>query len=81
MHDDPASEVRGRSACGIAEAGLFTHQQRMNAVPALINYSDDPALDAQTQGWAFHALSDITQQRLPNNTAAWRGWYETMKND
>jgi len=80
MHDDPASIVRGRAACGVAEAGLFTPEQRMSAVPQLLNYSDDPALDRQTQGWAFHALSDITHQRLPNNTAAWRGWYEASRN-
>lgn len=79
MHDDPVSEVRGRAACGIAEAGLFTPEQRMSAVPALIGYSDDPELDAQTQGWAFHALADITHQRLPNRTAAWRGWYEAAR--
>jgi hypothetical protein len=80
MHDDPAVEVRGRAACGIAEGGLFTQEQRMSAVPQLLNYSDDPALDAQTQGYAFHALSDITHQRLPNNTAAWRGWWEAERN-
>lgn len=76
MHNDPAALVRGRAACGVAEAGLFTHEQRMSAVPTLLNYSDDLQLDEQTRGWAFHALSDITHQRLPNNTAAWRGWYE-----
>lgn len=81
MHDDPASLVRGRAACGIAEAGLFTHEQRMSAVPVLIAYSDDPALDAQTHGWAFRALADITHERLPNSTAAWRGWYEAAKNN
>ena len=81
MHDDPASLVRGRAACGIAEAGLFTHEQRLRAVTVLINYSDDPALDGQTQSWAFRALSDITHQRLPNNTAAWRGWYEATRNN
>ena len=80
MHNDPVSEVRGRAACGIAESGLFTHEQRMSAVPALIEYSDDTALDAQTHGWAFHALSDIAHERLPNNTAAWRGWYEATRN-
>lgn len=79
MHDDPVAEVRGRAACGIAEAGLFTQVQRRSAIPQLLSYTDDPALDAQTQGWAFHALSDITHQRLPNSTAAWRGWYEAMK--
>jgi len=80
MHDDPAPLVRGRAACGIAEAGLFTQEQRMSAVPVLVSYSDDPALDAQTHGWAFHALADITHERLPNNTAAWRGWYEASRN-
>lgn len=81
MHDDPAANVRGRAACGIAESGLFTHGQRMSAVPQLISYSDDPALDSQTHSWAFHALADITHQRLPDNTAAWRGWYEATRNN
>lgn len=80
MHDDPASDVRGRAACGIAEAGLFTPEQRMSAVPVLLNYSDDPVLDPETHGWSFRALADITHERLPNNTAAWRGWYEASQN-
>jgi hypothetical protein len=79
MHDDPAPNVRGRAAAGIAEAGLFTSEQRFRAIPQLLNYTDDRSLDAQTQGYAFHALRDITHQNLPNNTAAWRGWYETKK--
>ena len=75
MHDDPAAIVRERAACGLAGAGMFTEQQRMTAVPKLLNYTDDPALDAQTQRWAFQALNDITHQRLPNDSAAWRAWY------
>lgn len=75
MHDDPAAIVRERAACGLAEAGTFTPQQRMTAVPKLLNYTDDPALDAQTQRWAFQALNDITHQHLPNDSAAWRTWY------
>jgi HEAT repeat protein len=80
MHDDPASNVRGRAAAGIGESGLFTPEQRFSAIPQLLNYTDDRSLDAQTQGYAFHALRDITHQALPNNTAAWRGWYEAKKN-
>ena len=72
MHDDPAASVRERAACGLSEAGMFTPQQRMTAVPKLLNYTDDAALDAQTRGWAFQALSDITHQHLPNDSAAWR---------
>jgi HEAT repeat protein len=77
MHNDPSPIVRERAACSLAESGMLTHQQRLAAVPRLISYSDDPALDAQTQAWAFQALADITRQRLPNDSAAWRNWYQT----
>lgn len=80
MHDDPSAVVRERAACSLAESGMLNHEQRMMAVPQLINYSTDPALDAQTHGWAFQALSDITQQHLPNDSAAWRSWYEKSGN-
>lgn len=76
MHNDPAPIVRERAACGLAEAGMFTGQQRMSAVPQLLNYTSDPGLDAETHRWAFQALHDITHQQLPNDSAAWRSWYE-----
>jgi hypothetical protein len=75
MHDDPSPQVRERAACSIAESGMLSPEQRRVAVPQLINYSEDPALDAQTRAWAFKALSDITGQRLPTDAAAWRNWY------
>ena len=81
MHDDPSALVRERAACGIAESGLFTPEQRMSAVRQLLNYTEDPSLDVQTHGWAFQALGDITHQRLPQETAAWRRWYESSKNN
>ncbi len=77
MRDDPSPLVRERAACSLAECGMLTREQRLTAVPQLINYTDDPALDAQTQAWAFQALSDITRQRLPRDSAAWRHWYQT----
>jgi len=76
MHDDASPIVRERAACAVASSGLFSPQQRSTAIPKLIEYSGDPSLDAQTQGWAFHALIDITHQRLPNDSAAWRQWYQ-----
>jgi len=79
MHDDPAPSVRERAACSLAESGMFTPEQRFTAVPQLLNYSDDPALDAQTHTWAFQALSDITRQRLPNDSSAWRSWYASTQ--
>lgn len=80
MHDDPSALVRERAACGLAQSGLFTPEQRMTVVPQLLNYTDDRALDAPTRGWAFHALNDITHQHLPNDSAAWRSWYESRSN-
>ncbi len=76
MHDDPSPVVRERAACSLAESGMLTHEQRLTAVPQLLNYSDDPSLDAQTHAWAFQAVGDITGQRLPHDSAAWRSWYE-----
>jgi hypothetical protein len=80
MHDDPSPLVRERAACSLAVSGLFTPQQRSTAVPQLLDYTDDASLDAQTHGWAFQALGDITHQRLPNDSASWRGWYEAQRN-
>ena len=78
MHDDPSPRVRERAACGVGESGMFTPEQRRGAIPKLISYTDDPALDAQTHGWAFQALADITHQHLPKESAAWRSWYENQ---
>jgi HEAT repeats len=77
MHDDASPAVRERAACSLAESGLFTPQQRFGVVPQLLAYTDDPSLDAQTHAWAFQALGDITHQRLPNDSSAWRAWYAT----
>jgi hypothetical protein len=77
MHNDPSPSVRERAACSLAESGMLSHEQRLIAVPQLIEYSGDPALDAQTRGWAFQALGDITKQHLPNDSASWREWYQS----
>lgn len=76
MHNDPSAMVRERAACSLAESGMLSHEQRLTAVPQLISFSEDPALDAQTRAWAFQALGDITKQRLPNDSGAWRSWYQ-----
>lgn len=81
MHDDPSPIVRESAACSLAQSGMFTQQQRLTAVPQLLNYTDDASLDAQTHAWAFQALNDITRQHLPNDSAAWRDWYQSARND
>jgi hypothetical protein len=75
MHDDPSPSVRQGAASSLAESGMMTREQRLAAVPQLLSYTDDPALDAQTRTWAFQALSCITGQRLPNDSGTWRLWY------
>jgi hypothetical protein len=76
MHDDSSLHIRERAACAVAESRMFASEQRLGAIPQLLHYTDDPALDAQTHALAFRALSDITHQHLPNDPAAWRSWYE-----
>jgi len=75
LHNDPAPAVRSRAAQNLAQAGMFDHQQRMSAVPALIEYLSDPALDRASHALTYQALRAITGQQLPDQPAAWRSWY------
>jgi hypothetical protein len=79
FRDDPLPMIRERAACGLAQSGMFSAGQRWSAVPTLLAYADDGALDQQTQGWVFQALRDITGQSLPRNAHAWREWYRTQR--
>jgi HEAT repeat protein len=79
MHNDPSKTVRERAASSLAESAMLSQDQRLVAVPQLINYSGDPALDAQTHALAFQALAAITKQHLPNDSAIWRNWYQTSE--
>jgi hypothetical protein len=54
---------------------MFNAAQRRTAVPTLLKYADDGALDRQTQGWVFQALRDITGQSLPRDANTWREWF------
>ena len=75
MHDDPSANIRERAACGLAQSGMLTSEQRKKAVPSLLRYTDDASLDVQTRKWAFQALRDITGQSLPEDPTAWRNWH------
>jgi hypothetical protein len=76
MRDDPSTSVRERAAGSLAQSRMFSRQQRLIAVPRLIDYSADAALDSQTRALVFQALNQITQQRLPNDSAVWHNWYQ-----
>ena len=75
FRNDPSPTVRERAACGLAQSGMFTQAQRMTAVPRLLDFAEDPTLDAQTRGWVFQALQDITGANLGPDTQAWRRWW------
>jgi hypothetical protein len=79
FHDDPSPMIRERAACGLAQSGMFSAAQRRTAVPRLLDFAQDGALDADTRTWVFQALRDITGQTLPHDPTAWRQWYETTK--
>jgi HEAT repeats len=74
FHNDASPAVRERAACGLAQSGMLTKEQRMTAVPEILKFTDDPALDHATQTWAFQALRDITGASIGNDPAAWRAW-------
>lgn len=75
FHDDSSAMVRERAACSLAQSGMLTQEQRRSVIPRLLDYADDASLDAQTHGWVYQALRDITGQTLPNDSASWRSWY------
>jgi HEAT repeats len=75
FHDDASAIVRERAACSLAQSGMLTQEQRRSVLPQLLEYSDDTSLDAQTHGWVYQALRDITGQSLPNDSSSWRTWY------
>jgi hypothetical protein len=72
---DSSMEVRERAGCSLAKSGMLTREQRMKAVPGLIDLGDDDSLNETTRNWVYQALREITNEPLPNNSAAWRNWY------
>ena len=86
IHDDNVNirywAVEGlaeRAACGLAQSGMFSAAQRRTAVPRLLDFAIDGALDAETHTWVFQALRDITGQSLPHDARRWREWYEATE--
>jgi len=77
FHDDPSANIRERAACGLAQSGMLSEKQRRSAVPKLLDFAEDTALDSQTREWVFQALRDITGQTLPHNATVWREWYSS----
>src|SRR5580698_935552 len=76
LRSDASMDVRERAGCSLAKSGMLTREQRVKAVPGLIDLADDDSLNAVTRSWVYQALREITNQSLPNNSKTWRSWYE-----
>ena len=72
---DPSLNVRERAGCSLAKSGMLTREQRMKAVPGLLDLAEDESLDPTTRSWVFQALREITDVNIPNDPGAWRNWY------
>lgn len=72
---DPARQIRERAARGLSQSGLLTGEQRLIAVPQLLNLLDDDSLDAGTINLVYTTLEAITGASLGKNPAAWREWW------
>lgn len=77
FRNDPSPAVQEQAACGMAEAGMYTHPQRMVAAASLIGWVDDSLLSQQQRTWDVQALRDISGQNIGMDSAAWRNWYQT----
>lgn len=72
---DPAKQVRERAATNLARSGMLTGEQRLTAVPQLLNLLDDDSLDPETQNLVYAALRVITGASFGKDPGAWRDWW------
>jgi len=72
---DPAKQIRERAATNLAHAGMLTGEQRLTAVPQLLNLLDDDSLDSETQDLVYASLQTITGASFGRNPEAWREWW------
>ena len=74
FHDDPSHDLRERAACNLADSGLLSREQRKQAVPELVRFSQDASLDATTKKWVYQALREITEKSISDDPSAWASW-------
>ena len=74
LHNDPSSDMRERAACNLADSGLLTPDLRQQAVPELIRFLAEPALEPDGKRRVLQALREITQQNIGDDPSAWLNW-------
>ena len=72
---DSTIQIRERAAHSLSQSGLLTGEQRLTAVPQLLNLLDDDSLDAATQNLVSSTLQAITGESFGKNAGAWRDWW------
>ena len=75
LRTDVALNVRQRCGASLAKSGMLTREQRMKAVPGLMDIAADSSQDSTTRGWAFEAMREITAQTIGNDAGAWQAWF------
>ncbi|HXY25874.1 MAG TPA: HEAT repeat domain-containing protein [Candidatus Acidoferrum sp.] len=73
--EDPSMKVRERAGCNISDCGIFTRKQRFRMIPQLLDLAVRTDTSAQMRNWCFMALSEITDENVPPDAAAWNRWY------
>lgn len=72
---DPSPRVRERAASSLGQSGLLTREERLAAVPHLLNFADDDSLSTTTRELVYGTLRVITGAPLGNDAGAWREWW------
>lgn len=75
LRTDSEANIRDRAACALSRSGMLTKEQRLTAVPALIDMAGDVSLEAGTRQLAYRALRDITGKNIETSAAVWRSWW------
>ncbi|HKW57933.1 MAG TPA: HEAT repeat domain-containing protein, partial [Candidatus Acidoferrum sp.] len=72
---DPSPRVRERAASSLGQSGMLTREERLAAVPDLLNLADDDSLSKTTRELVYGTLRVITGAALGNDANAWRSWW------
>jgi hypothetical protein len=72
---DPSPRIRERAASSLGQSGLLTREERLAAIPHLLNFADDDSLNTATRELVYGTLRVITGAPLGNDANAWREWW------
>jgi HEAT repeat protein len=72
---DRSPRVREQAANSLGQSGMLTQEERLAAVPHLLNFADDDSLTTTTRELVYGTLRVITGAPLGNDANAWRAWW------